>query len=79
VECIENDLCYKTNANQLLYNNGQFENTNIVVRLCIITLVTSLDTVVCCVLSHCMYCNVVKLCCVEGLMEDRCTSHKHSR
>jgi len=22
---------------------------------------------------------VVKLCCVEGLMEDRCTSNKHSR
>jgi len=22
---------------------------------------------------------VVKLCCVEGLMEDRCTSNEHSR
>ena len=22
---------------------------------------------------------VVKLCCVEGLMEDRCTSNKHTR
>jgi len=22
---------------------------------------------------------VVKLCCVDGLMEDRCTSNKHSR
>jgi len=22
---------------------------------------------------------VVKLCCAEGLMEDRCTSNKHSR
>jgi len=22
---------------------------------------------------------VVKLCCVEGLMEDKCTSNKHSR
>jgi len=22
---------------------------------------------------------VVKLCCVEGLIEDRCTSNKHSR
>ena len=30
-------------------------------------------------LNHVVVVVVVKLCCVKGLMEDRCTSYKHSR